>query len=380
MKTPVIILTGTILVFGGFLLYRNSNQFPIPKGESMPFEEALDRAQNAKENTNNNENNSQNVNIEIKEEPFNLDEPETTNTNMNKKSTSIRGESNRKIMVTDGVKHSIPLNEILSGGPPKDGIPSIDNPKFINPNEADEFLDDNEIGLGVNLKGESRFYPNQIMVWHEITNDTIQGEPVLVTYCPLCATGIVFERKIDGQPVEFGVSGRLWQSNLLMYNRSSSESLWSQVLGEAVLGEHTSQRLNIIPSDVVRYGEWKKAYPDTKVLSRDTGTVRSYGSDPYGNYYTNEDVSFGAKFTDNRLHPKDFVLGVEHEGQFKAYLKEVIPIGKTSDTFAGKTVTINKTPNGEVSLTIGSNNDILPTIGGFWFSWVAVHPNTELYK
>ena len=290
-----------------------------------------------------------------------------------------RGASTRQQFITDGKKHSIPLGEILSGGPGKDGIPSIDNPTFISANEAREFLTDTDVGLGIILKGEARFYPYQILVWHEIVNDVISGVPVLVTYCPLCATGVAFDPRVDGEHMKFGVSGMLWQSNLLMYNRTGNpdtESLWSQVLGEAVLGELTGTRLSIVPSDTVRYGDWVRNNPNTRVLSRNTGTTRTFGFDPYGDYYTNTNVSFGASFTDNRLHPKAFVLGVERDGNFKAYHKDAIPEGSTTDTFAGETIAIER--NGDmIRLTVAG--EPLPFIGGFWFSWVAVHPETELF-
>lgn len=281
--------------------------------------------------------------------------------------------TDREISETDGVMHSIPLNEILSGGPGKDGIPSVDNPKFISTKEADEFLDDKDVGLAIEYKGEKKFYPYQIMVWHEIVNDEIAGDKILVTYCPLCRTGIAFER--DG---EFGVSGKLWQSNLLMYDRSENESLWSQVLGEAVLGPKTGTKLRIVSSNTVLYGEWKKKNPDTLVLSKDTGSIRLYGTDPYEGYYTNSVVSFGATFNDDRLDPKDFVLGVVVNGKYKAYHSEALKEGETKDNFSGEDIVIQKSDIGEVSMNIGENQ--LQYIGGFWFSWLAVHPETELYK
>lgn len=309
-------------------------------------------------------------------------------------STSSIGESassSRETVVTDGVTHSIPLNEILSGGPGKDGIPSIDNPKFIKAKEA-AFLDDSDPGLGLTVNGESRFYPYRILVWHEIVNDTIAGQPVLVTYCPLCATGIVFERKVDGEVQEFGVSGKLWQSNLLMYNRPPSqsfgeastrdednESLWSQVLGEAVLGVHTGKKLPVIRSDVVRWGDWKKAHPTTNVLSEDTGVARDYGRDPYGDYYSSESVSFGASFRDSRLHPKALVHGIEIGGRYKAYHDEALKTmsGTVSDTFAEKHIVITRADTGELRFT--AEGEPLVSIPSFWFSWLAVHPDTELY-
>lgn len=289
----------------------------------------------------------------------------------------IETSGSREVVTTDGVLHSIPLNEILSGGPPKDGIPSIDSPKFISAVEAN-FLDDADVGLGLSLNGEDRFYPYQILVWHEIVNDQVGDTPVLVTYCPLCATGIVFERRVRGEVQEFGVSGRLWQSNLLMYNRADDESLWSQVLGEAVVGAHTGDRLPIVRSSTVRFGDWVKEHPNTKVLSRDTGTVRLYGQDPYGDYYTSESVSFGATFRDERLHPKAFVLGVELDGSFKAYHKDALPEGEITDTVNRKEIVIRKNSIGEVEMEVDGVE--LPYTGSFWFSWLAVHEDTELYK
>jgi len=283
-------------------------------------------------------------------------------------------ESEEPKIGIEGFKE-IPDSEILSGGPGKDGIPSIDEPKFIPVEEA-SFLEGDDFGLGLTVGDTARFYPYQVLVWHEIVNDTVAGVPLAVTYCPLCRTGVTYERKIEGEVVEFGVSGKLWKSNLLMYNRSKPESLWSQVLGRAVKGPHTGTRLSIYPSDTVKFSDWKKAHPNTQVLSRDTGAFRAYGNDPYGDYYTNTDVSFGATFDDSRLHPKEFVLGVEHKGKFKAYVADTIAVGETSDEFAGETIAINKTPAGEVRMFIGEQS--LPYIGGFWFSWLAVHPNTEL--
>lgn len=298
-------------------------------------------------------------------------------------------ESNREIMVTDGddgpVRHSISLDEVQSGGPPKDGIPSIDDPQFISTAAADEWLSDDEPGLGVTHDGTARFYPYQILVWHEIVNEAINGDPLLVTYCPLCRTGIVFERVIDGQAVEFGVSGKLWRSNLLMYNRGpdgEEDSLWSQVLGEAVVGPRTGETLEIVPSDTVRYGQWKQTYPETQVLSRETGTSRSYGRDPYGDYYSSDRVSFGASFDDDRLHPKEIVLGVEVDGQYKAYHEPSLPTGTMDDAFAGVDIEIETAENGQVRmyrLQEGERQQ-LPYVRGFWFSWLAVHPDTKLFS
>jgi len=357
----MIILMVAVFALGGFLIYRNANQFDLPRGEAKPLSESSDTDKG------NNENDS--VDSEIGKTLENSPIPVI--------------KSSRQIFTTDGVKHSIPINEILSGGPPKDGIPSIDNPKFVSTTEADEFLGAGDVGLGIFLNGEARFYPYQILVWHEIVNDNTGDHPLLVTYCPLCATGVAFNPIVNGEPVKFGVSGKLWKSNLLMYNRSSDsgkESLWSQVLGEAVLGEFTGTKLAILRSDTMRYKDWKNLYPNTKVLSRDTGALRTYGSDPYGDYYTDEYVSFGASFTDDRLHPKRFVLGIEIDGHYKAYDKESLSEGITEDVFVGEKITIEKSTLGGIEIFVGQDKMPLPYVGGFWFSWLAVHPGTELFK
>lgn len=372
MKSFIILVVGLIIIVGGFFIYRSTNSFDLPEGETVVIEmsEASDAIQdeNTEESSHDGDNTEaeiENATIETMKESFVLD----------------RGPSKRTLLQTDDTKHSIPLSEILSGGPGKDGIPSIDEPEFITTDEADEFLRDDSAGLGLTIDGESRFYPYLILVWHEIVNDWFGENPVLVTYCPLCATGVVFDRHVDGEVREFGVSGLLWQSNLLMYDRTGNEdteSLWSQVLGEAVVGPQTGERLGIISSDTVQYGAWKKAHPDTRVLSRDTGAVRRYGTDPYGDYYIdNSAVSFGATFTDNRLPAKAFVLGVERNGQFKAYEARTLPEGVTKDLFAGEELTITKDSTGTVRIMAG--DDEVSYIGGFWFSWVAVHPETEVF-
>lgn len=290
-----------------------------------------------------------------------------------------RASENRSVTETDGTRHSIPLGEILDGGPGKDGIPSIDEPKFESAHKATSFLNDEDPGIGLIVNGEARFYPYRILVWHEIVNDSIQGTPVLVTYCPLCATGIVFDRRVDGVAEEFGVSGKLWQSNLLMYNRAvneKNESLWSQVLGEAVVGVHTEKTLAVIPSDIMRWGEWKKLHPDTKALSSDTGTSRNYGRDPYGDYYTSESIMFGSQFRDTRLHPKALILGIRIGETYKAYPLDKIPEGASADVFDKKIITIERT--GEV-VRFRDGDTNLSSVPAFWFSWLAVHPDTKLF-
>ena len=291
------------------------------------------------------------------------------------------GMSSRELLETDDQLHSIPLGEILSGGPGKDGIPSIDDPQFESVADADRWLDDTDPGIFIDIDGDVRFYPYRVLVWHELVNDEIGGESVVVSYCPLCATAVVFDRTIEGEAVEFGVSGLLWQSNLLMYNRAASEeneSLWSQVLGEAVVGVHTGTRLKIVPSDTLRYGDAKELDGGLMVLSQDTGALRDYGRDPYGSYYTSETVGFGASFSDTRLHPKALVYGIEIDDITKAYPFEDLAVGSTRDVVGGTEVVVSKSEAGEISVSLVGGEE-LPVVRGFWFSWLAVHPDTLLY-
>ncbi|MBI2010721.1 MAG: DUF3179 domain-containing protein [Candidatus Colwellbacteria bacterium] len=293
-------------------------------------------------------------------------------------------ETAREIMVTDGLKHSVPLDEIIGGGPPKDGIPSIDNPKFVSIAETSGFLKDDDPGIALDLDGTARFYPFQILVWHEIVNDTVNGERVLVTYCPLCLSGIVFDPVVKDERVEFGTSGKLWNSNLVMYDRKT-DSLWPQILGEAVVGEMTGSQLKVLPSDMIRFGEFKEQYPQGTVLSRDTGAVRFYGQDPYGDYYTTPGTYFPVSKKDDRLSDKDFVLGIVINEKAKAYWPEAVKkVGEITDQFEGKTIVARYEKEIDAVRLFEKKADgtleRINPFGAFWFSWVAAHPDTELYK
>jgi hypothetical protein len=189
---------------------------------------------------------------------------------------------------TDFARHSIPLDEFASGGPPKDGIASIDDPKFVSVTDADGFLAAREPIAVLEVGGEVRAYPLQILTWHEIVNDEIAGEPVAVTYCPLCNSTVAFRRELDGEPVEFGTTGMLRNSDLVMYDRET-ESWWQQLTAEAVVGELTGAKLDVLPSQILSWDEFRRAHPDGEVLSRDTGFERDYGSNPYAGYDSDPD-------------------------------------------------------------------------------------------
>ena len=331
-------------------------------------------------------------------------------------SSPIEVMSDSEIMETNGVKHIVPLDKIRGGGPPKDGIPSIDEPVFADAKDA-EFVSDTDVVIGLEINGDARAYPLFIMVWHEIVNDEVGGTPVSVTYCPLCYTNQVFERVLDGQPVEFGTSGKLYNSNLVMYDRLT-DSYWSQALGIAITGELTGQELEIIPFDVISWADWTTLHPNSKVLTTETGHIRAYGVDPYGSYYTDDRIMFPVEHSDERMHPKEIILGFHIDDVYKAYKQldlenSVVTNDKIGNTsilltsfFSGNARAFDRTLNGEIlnfefsdgkimDLQTGSTWNYdgesisgthegkslsrLPFSPGFWFEWVAFHPDTLVY-
>jgi hypothetical protein len=182
---------------------------------------------------------------------------------------------------TDFTRHSVDLTEILSGGPPKDGIPAVDEPTF-RPAREETAIGDREPVLTVELGGEVRAYPIRYLMWHEIANDTIGGVPVAVTFCPLCNTAMVFDRRVQGRTLDFGVSGKLRASDMVMYDRQT-ESWWQQALGEGIVGELTGARLTQLPAMMESWAQFRARHPDGLVMAQ-PGWPRQYGANPYAGY------------------------------------------------------------------------------------------------
>ncbi len=204
-------------------------------------------------------------------------------------------------------------DELRSGGPPPDGIPSIDDPRFLRTGDVG-FLDDDEPVLALQVGREARAYPVQVLIWHEIVNDTVDGVPVTITYCPLCNSAVAYDRRLGDRVLEFGTSGQLFNSSLVMYDRQT-ESLWSHFTGQAVIGHLTGSQLEVFPVSTVSWDEWRSANPDGLVLSRKTGFDRDYGANPYPGY----DEAGSAPFlfegeVDGRLAAKERVVGIERQG------------------------------------------------------------------
>lgn len=296
----------------------------------------------------------------------------------------------------------------ISGGPRRDGIPSIDDPRFITRDEAERYLRSDDIVFGVVLKGEARAYPQRILVWHEIVNDTIGGEAIAVTYCPLTGTAIGFKRGTT----TFGVSGRLVNNNLIMYDRST-ESLWPQILATAVEGPLKGRSLMEFPVTWTTWELWQKAHPDTHVLSTDTGYARNYFSDPYGNYnpvggYYRPEAPplFPVMHKSDRFPPKAVMIGARSANAAVAFSKEVLrnkkivtgvldssPIVAIYDSSLD-TVHLYRNP-ARLSITHDGNRIVsdngswnpgnlplkrIKAFDAMWFAWYAFFPGTKVYE
>jgi hypothetical protein len=336
---------------------------------------------------------------------------------------------------TDFTRHSVPYDEILSGGPPKDGIPAIDEPSFVSVEGADDWLEPQEPVILVDVDGAAKAYPIQIMMWHEIVNDVVGGTPVTVTFCPLCNTGVAFERTFDGIVLDFGTTGRLRFSNLIMYDRQT-ETWWQQATGEPIAGRFTGQQLAFVPASMVSWEDFKEAHPDGAVLSRDTGYDRDYGRNPYTGY---DDVRrspflYDGPDTPDALPAMARVLAVEINGEAVAYpfdlLQEVQVVNDTvgdvpiavlwapgtasaldessvagGDDVGAATTYSRKLDGRPLTFAVddgrivdeqtgtawdllgtgvsgplaGQNLEPVVSVNYFWFSWAAFKPETRIY-
>ncbi|MGQ0571378.1 MAG: DUF3179 domain-containing protein [Armatimonadota bacterium] len=336
---------------------------------------------------------------------------------------------------TNFKKSSVPLEQIRSGGPPKDGIPPIDKPKFETIAEAGKWLKPKEPVVFLERGGDARAYPLQILIWHEIVNDTVGGVQATVTFCPLCNTSITFDRRLEGKVYDFGTTGRLYRSALVMWDRQT-ESWWWQVSGEAIVGDLTGKRLTVLPSQIIAWETFRQAHPGGKVLSRDTGHSRSYGQNPYVGY---DDINSSPFLytgpNDPRLKPMERVVTVSIGNEDVAYPFSVLEkAGVVHDTVGGTPIVVFLQKGTASALdrgSIGESRDIgaaavfspmldgrrlrftlrdtafvddqtkstwtilgsaasgplagkrlTPVVHGnhFWFSWASYKPKTRVYK
>ena len=296
---------------------------------------------------------------------------------------------------TDFSKHLVPLAEFQSGGPPKDGIPAIDHPHFTQARRVD-WLENREPLILLRLRGETRGYPLQILVWHEIVNDRVGGAPVAVTFCPLCNTAIAFDRLLGERVLSFGTTGKLRDSDLVMYDRST-ESWWQQFSGDALVGTLAGSELRQLPARIVSWSEFRRMHPSALVLDRHTGFARSYGENPYGGY---DDVAsppfFGARNgDDHRLLPKERVVYVQvGEEAYAVPFAKLAAVRRISiDSDAGQLV-VRWHPGVASALdaaTIAEGRSVgaadvtldgrpVPFSEPFWFAVAAFRPDVEIVR
>ncbi|NQW22171.1 MAG: DUF3179 domain-containing protein [SAR202 cluster bacterium] len=336
---------------------------------------------------------------------------------------------------TDFQYHTVPFTDIISGGPPRDGIPPLDNPRFVTIEQADEWLSDLEPVISFEINGDQRAYPLQILMWHEVVNDEVGGVPVAVTFCPLCNSAIVFERTVNDLVLDFGTSGSLRNSDLVMWDRQT-ESWWQQLTGEAIIGVMAGTKLNFLAAPIISWQDYMTHQPDGTVLSKDTGYSRSYGQNPYVGYDRIDNPPFLFQGDlDGRLEPKERVAAITVDGVdaafpfstlaeegavnyavngvdvavfFKSGTQSALDrssIGSSRDVgsavvfnadLAGQMLTFIPTDGGFTDRETGSTWNILgeaidgPLAGErltkiahgdhFWFAWGAFKPDTLIYQ
>lgn len=266
----------------------------------------------------------------------------------------------------------IPADQILSGGPPKDGIPALTYPKVETAEHANHWLGDHDLVLGIIVNGKARAYPIRIMNWHEIVNDRIGAHAFVLSYCPLCGSGMAF----DSNDL-FGVSGMLYQSDVLLYDKKS-QSLWSQLMMQAVAGPRTGEKLQQLPLEHTTWFNWKTAHPNTSVLSRHTGYRRDYSRNPYAGYEGVSGTYFPIYNHDDRLPSKTWVIGLSIGNHHIAWqLDKLKNIGSHQLKWRQHILAIRVRGEG-VQIRDADSNILLPVTRLYWFAWAAFHPDSEI--
>jgi len=274
---------------------------------------------------------------------------------------------------------TVALDDLRQGCPARDCIPSIDNPQFVAADDADHVADDAVI-IGISFGGEHRAYPARILDHHEIVNDTIAGEAIAITWCPLCGSAVGIRRKVDGELTEFGVSGVLYNSDLVLYDRAT-ETLWDQIEAKGIVGPLTGKKLDLVPVTMTRWARWRVAHSDSLVLSTDTGFVEDYSTDHYGNYRDSTRIVFPVSKEDDRIHPKSVVFGFDLEQGAVAYTESLLQKQRNfQHERNGVTHAVTLHDDGSVSLELSGSEEVLVPIRLYWFAWYTFHPQTELFQ
>lgn len=269
-----------------------------------------------------------------------------------------------------------------------DCIESIDQPKFVSSKQAAKFLKDDDLVVGVDFEGWEKeddpvkAYPVKILNWHEVVNDFLNESPIVVTYCPLCNSAAVYNRMIDDDVLEFGVSGSLLNNNLVLHDKLT-ETLWTQLQGNSLVGKLYPKKLVQVPSVVMTWKNWRESHPGTVVLSEETGFEHDYTVSPYTDYADSPRIEFPVEHSDTRLVNKQQVYGVQMYDQSKAYplsaLQKSFPEGgEFEDSVGGHPVKITY-GGGKFTVEDVVLKKAVPVAGTYWFCWIAMHERTEIY-
>lgn len=269
----------------------------------------------------------------------------------------------------------LPREDIVSGGVPQDGIPAITDPPMTHASES-RFLQPSDRVAGVVIEGDARAYPLKVLTRHEIVNDQVGGTPVAVTYCPLCDSVALFDRRTDEGVLEFGVSGLLFNSNVLMYDRGAGRGgLWSQLMAQGVSGPGSGTQLKPLPVELTTWRDWVERYPDTKILHVEPQQQRDYRRDPYGRYHASRNLMFPVKPLSRRLPLKERVLGIWTDAAARAYPLSALERLKSplTDELDGRKFTIVFNPQAG-SARVSEADDGVHWMYSYWFGWYAFHP------
>jgi len=302
-------------------------------------------------------------------------------------------KSTRGALSFDMSNATIPVERIMGGGPAKDGIPALTDAKFVSVKNA-SFMTPNDRVIGVTIGGVAKAYPLKILDRHEAVNDRLANRSIAVTYCPLCDSSVVFERQYGEEVIEFGISGLLFNSNVLLYDRvkqgarakQGPESLWSQMASAAVTSAKSGQSLKRLPLEVTSWSDWAARHPDTLVLSTETGHPRKYNGSAYQSYFSNPDLMFPVDPLDDRLPPKTPVLGVIGKSSQRAYALPGFAQHKGGqfedgfeDDIDGQRITLHYDPEHKALRVVRAAEGV-EWMYSFWFAWSAFYPETDIYQ
>jgi hypothetical protein len=272
-------------------------------------------------------------------------------------------------------KKSVALSDLRQGCPARDCIPSIDNPKYVSADEAAHVADD-ELVITLSYKGQYRAYPSKILDHHEIVNDTIAGDPLAITWCPLCGSAVGIERTVGGTVTEFGVSGVLYNSDLVLYDRAT-ETLWEQIEAKGIVGTMTDVELALVPVSMSKWAKWRDKHPDTLVLSTDTGFEYDYTTDRFAEYRDSTGLFMPVSASDERVHAKTVVFGFDLASGSVAYAESVLEKdGSYRHDLGGEEAVVTLHDDGKV--TLQRRDETHHPIRVFWFAWYTFHPETDL--